>query len=323
MSKFTDQEYLSTEQYRDASNLDARAQLHERFSTNKYGWHRWVYEQYKLAPGSRILELGCGPAYLWRENADRIPAGWDLTLTDFSPGMVQQARQSLRGGPHLFRYGVADAQAIPFEDARFDVVIANHMLYHVPDRARALSEIRRVLRPGGRFYAATNGQSHMRELKELTGRFAPDAGLAASSSAEFFGLEDGRDEIARWFSEVTVHRYKDALIVTEAEPLIAYVRSLITAAQPSPVNSPPAPKSAHRVLRLGERSGSPQDWGGQGGPMSHFHATGCAPRVHRTLRVGNSLGDDQWTALAEFVERALAAHGAIHITKDPGLFEAW
>ena len=58
-----------------------------------------------------------------------------------------------------------DAQDIPFEDDTFGCVVANHMLYHVPDLDKGLAEIRRVLKPGGKLYAATNGEAHMLELE--------------------------------------------------------------------------------------------------------------------------------------------------------------
>jgi ubiquinone/menaquinone biosynthesis C-methylase UbiE len=64
---------------------------------------------------------------------------------------------------------VADAAWIPLADGSMDAVIANHMLYHVSDRRRALAEIHRLLRPGGRLYATTNGLGHMAELREPLG----------------------------------------------------------------------------------------------------------------------------------------------------------
>jgi hypothetical protein len=65
MSKFTDQQYLTTEQYRDSLNLDARAVIHQRFSTNPYGWFNWVFDALvKLPDNAKILELGCGPGYI-------------------------------------------------------------------------------------------------------------------------------------------------------------------------------------------------------------------------------------------------------------------
>ena len=226
MSKMTDQNYLLSEQYQDTSNLDARIQLHRRFSTNRYGWNRWVFNQLDFAPASRILELGCGPGNLWRENIPRIPQGWDVTLSDLSPGMVENAKSGLQDSSRRFEHRVIDAQEIPFESGRFDGVIANHMLYHVPDVERALSEIRRVMRDGGRFYATTVGRAHMEELYELVSRFAGDDELWSGALPESFLLENGVERLERWFSHVVTRRYVDRLIITEADPLVAYVRSM-------------------------------------------------------------------------------------------------
>lgn len=221
-----DRRYLLSEQYRDAANLNARIELHRRFSTNRYGWQRWVFDHFDLPPHARILELGCGPGDLWRENLDRLPSGWDLILSDLSPGMLEQARLALTGagiGP-LPRLKVIDAQSIPYADASFDAVIANHMLYHVPDRAAALAEIRRVLRPEGRFYAATVGEQHLADLRDLI-RPATQRESSADVAGQAFGLENGAAQLAPWFDIVERRNYVDSLVVTEAGPLIAFILS--------------------------------------------------------------------------------------------------
>ncbi len=235
MSKHSDQEYLLTSQYNNADKLNARIQLHWRFSTNKYDWSRWVFDHLQIPALARILEVGCGPAKFWLKNMDRIPVGWDITLSDFSPGMLQEAKQnlhdSLRGRPQgslRIAFEVFDVQSIPFDNAHFDAIIANHMLYHVPDRAKALAEIRRVLKPGGHLYAATNGQNHLLELHELLEKFDPYtmARWFSSASSMPFRLESGSAELSPWFSSITLHRYESDLLVTEAEPLVAYVLSM-------------------------------------------------------------------------------------------------
>ena len=223
MSWFTDTEYLLSDQYRTASNLNARIQLHRRFSTNKYGWTRWIFDHLQLPADSRILDVGCGPSNLWRENITRIPDGWEIILSDFSPGMLGQAQDNLRACRSRFGFQVIDAQAIPFKDGTFDAVTANFMLYHVPDRPRALSEIHRVLKNGGRLYAATHGCDHMREIRELISTIDPHANL--TSTASEFGLENGFDQLSQFFSRVTLVRYEDALVVTEVEPLVTYILS--------------------------------------------------------------------------------------------------
>lgn len=94
MSKIADQHYLLADQYRDATNLDARVRLHVLFSTNKYGWNRWYFDRLDLPPRARVLELGCGPGHLWRDNLDRIPVDWDVALSDFRQGWCGKPKRS-------------------------------------------------------------------------------------------------------------------------------------------------------------------------------------------------------------------------------------
>ena len=75
MSKIDDQQYLSTQQYNIADKFNDRVALHVRFSTNRYGWQRWRFDQLVLPPAGRVLEVGCGPGRLWLDNHERIPAG--------------------------------------------------------------------------------------------------------------------------------------------------------------------------------------------------------------------------------------------------------
>jgi SAM-dependent methyltransferase len=209
----TDQTYLRDEQYRDDSNLNARVELHRRFSTNPEPWHRWVFDRFELPAQATILEVGCGPGWLWRENLDRLPEGWELTLADLSAGMIEKAREGLG---ERAEYRVADVQDLPFDDESFDGAIANHMLYHVPDRPRALAEIARVLRPGGLFYASTNGTDHLKEIKALYVHREPWG----------FRLEEAGDELRQVFVDVEVELFPGDLEVTEAEPVIAFVHSM-------------------------------------------------------------------------------------------------
>ncbi len=228
MSKIIDQTYLLKDQYKDAINLDARVRLHLLFSVNQYGWHRWCFDQYALPAQAHVLEIGCGPAHLWTTNLDRVPPGWRITLSDFSSGMLEQAKQNLSGASQ-FEFEIVDAQSIPFDADTFDAVIANHMLYHVPDRLKALSEMQRVLKPGGEVYLATNGLKHLRELDDLQQRFDSQSDFGWNqTSPQFFSLDVGGTEIALFFEDVHIVRYEDALIVTEAEPLVNYILSMMT-----------------------------------------------------------------------------------------------
>jgi len=222
MSHKTDRKYLLENQYRTADKLNARIFLHERFSANPYGWFRWVFDQFDIPPDSRVLELGCGTGALWLDNKDRIPAGWEIIVSDYFAGMLDEAARNLSVVGRLFEYVIADAQAIPLPDGSTDAVIANHVLHVVPDRKRALSEIRRVLRPGGRFYATANGRNHLREVAELV----KGVGSTVLGHHEDFLAENASEQLSRWFHNVELRRYDDHLDVNEAEPLMDYILSM-------------------------------------------------------------------------------------------------
>jgi ubiquinone/menaquinone biosynthesis C-methylase UbiE len=224
MSKFVDQNYLKTDQYKDATNLNARVTIHDRFSTNSYGWFNWVFDTLARLPAdSKILELGSGPSLLWKSCINRIPAGWKITLSDLSPGMLDAAWRNLVVTGRTFQFQEIDAQSIPFGDETFDAVIANHMLYHVPDRGKALSEIKRVLKTGGHLIATTVGENHMKQMLDWYAQV--HVSKVWESFASPFTLENGMEQLRPYFSQVSLSRYEDDLKVTEIEPLMDYIRS--------------------------------------------------------------------------------------------------
>jgi ubiquinone/menaquinone biosynthesis C-methylase UbiE len=180
--------------------------------------------------GSRILELGAGTGAFWLENKDRIPKGVHVMITDFSEGMLASTKHALGAMGENWNYHVVNAEDIPFDDGAFDMVIANHMLYHVKDKTRAFTEIFRVLKPGGRLYAATNGNAHMKESDELAGSCGMQAPSAMSHSS--FTLQNGKAQLETFFPSVTLKTFEDGLKVTNTDAFMAYIKSFAEAIPP-------------------------------------------------------------------------------------------
>lgn len=221
-----DQDYLLRERYKDASDFSACLQIIKPLLTSQIDYHRWIFSKVRKAPRCRVLELGCGPGDLWRENAGLIPADWEITLSDFSAGMLKDTEKNLSTVNHRFTFQVIDAQSIPFEAASFDRVIADCMLYHVPDRARAIAEISRVLKPGGYLYAATFSKRIFSELEKLLQACKMTTWLDTIGFASTFCLENGREQLAPHFSRIKPHRLKNTLVVTDVEPLLTLMQSI-------------------------------------------------------------------------------------------------
>lgn len=207
-------------QYASDANLNARIALHENYSTAPEHFHDWLFDQINLSATARVLEVGCGSGALWERVRARVPNHWRVTLTDFSFGMASVVREKFLSPP--FTFANCDAQFIPFADASFDAMIANHMLYHVPNVSRALAEFRRVLKRGGTLYAATNGAGHLQEIHTLVASLKGHADFAPERG---FSLENGAAQLQAFFSHVTRLDHPNALRVTHADSLIAYVLS--------------------------------------------------------------------------------------------------
>ena len=216
-------------QYADASNLNARSAIYRFGDPSATPWPRWVFDQLRDLPAdAKVLEIGCGDGGLWKQNLDRLPAGWRIVMSDLSAGMLAAARAALP--PMQFRAFVqGDAERLPFVDGRFDAVIANHMLYHVADRPRALRDIRRVLVASGRLFAGTNSEAHLVPMKDLIEEFLADASPFESHLP--FSMENGAAAIRGAFAKVETRFIRGQLRVTDPEAIVRYVMSVEGAPQ--------------------------------------------------------------------------------------------
>ena len=212
-------------QYQSATNISARIRLHRDYSSNAYGWFPWVYDQCRIRDGLQVLELGCGDGTLWKENISRLPAQIHILLSDISEGMLRDARRSLSQEGPRFSFQVFGCEKIPCADRCFERVIANHVLFYCEDLPAVFSEVRRVLGEDGLFLCSTYGSRHMQEISDLVRRFDSRIVLSAEKLYDRFGLENGRELLSPYFSDVQLLRYEDSIELDRAEPLIEYILS--------------------------------------------------------------------------------------------------
>lgn len=157
-----------------------------------------------------------------------MPADCMLVLSDFSEGMVKTVWEKYSNQKNLLAQKI-DIQNIPLPDNCFDVVIANHMLYHVPDLPKALSEVKRILKSGGKFYAATNGNGGMRPyLHNAFKQVHPEINTFTKGFS--FNLQNGKEMLSRYFDDIQRYDYEDSLSITETQDLVDWLKSTISMA---------------------------------------------------------------------------------------------
>ena len=209
-------------QYGTAEKLNIRIASHERYSERAQDFRAWVLQRLDLAPGLTVLDVGCGSGAFHRDLGRH---GTRIIGCDRSPGMVQEVLA--QAAQYRLPVGAcqAEAEALPFAAGSCDRVMANHMLYHVPDQEQALRELRRVLKPGGRVVMATNAADHGRRFRVLHDEVAGELGYTPTGNlAGRFTLND-LPLVQRVFADAERHVVRSAFVFPTAEAALAYYAS--------------------------------------------------------------------------------------------------
>lgn len=225
MKQEQDRDILLGQEYVDDRHLDVRYRTHQLYTVDPVDFGRWTLEQLPWQGHERVLDIGCGPGDLIRQMGLEH-AGWGLLAgLDFSPGMIAKAVARVDG--QAIVYLVGDAQTLPFPGGSFDVAMARHMLYHVPDIPQAIAKAARVLRPGGQFLTTTNSAYTMPEYEDLRRRAARRFPVLSQPelTTERFSLENAESFLGRFFERVESHILRGTLRFPAAEPLVDYFAS--------------------------------------------------------------------------------------------------
>ena len=205
--RLDDEEFVRG-QYRSPGRLETRISVWQPGADGRTPQDVALALLAAAAPG-RLLEVGCGTGAFAARCLDELAC--DVVALDASAEMVRttQAR-----GVHAV---IGDVQELPFPDADFDCAVAAWMLYHLPDLDRGIAELARVLRPGGRLVAITNGRESLRELYELVGGERRDS---------TFTGENGAGVLGRRFARVERHDVDVTAVFPDREAAAAYLETL-------------------------------------------------------------------------------------------------
>jgi SAM-dependent methyltransferase len=212
-------------QYATEANLRMRQSIQAAYSVPAIDYHRWSLSRLDLVGDERILDIGCGPGTHYAALMEMWPDVRYIGI-DASRGMLDAHPAP---ASTLF---LGDIQHLPFAEDSFDIVMANHMLYHVADLSQALASARHVLHPAGMLMATTNSTRTMPEFQVLLRRAIV---LLSHLNAEQiqppgmlsdrFSLESGTRILSRHFRGVIRHDLPGALVFHAAEPALAYLES--------------------------------------------------------------------------------------------------
>ncbi len=214
--------------YATEGPLAVRIRTHKLYTRPDVDFTAWVLDHVPWRGDERVLDIGCGSGAYIEPVCQRLIRGGHLLADDLSWGMLRDvASKSL---PACVTLLTGDGMRLSLSDGCCDVVLANHMLYHVPQIEGAVAEVHRVLRPGGYFVAATNARGSMQtfiaEMTEACHALGCPIVMPSSLARVRFTLENGWAFLKPFFPNVEQDTLESALVFPEAAPPVAYINSL-------------------------------------------------------------------------------------------------
>lgn len=213
--------YYQTDEF-----LRIREETHEKYTVPKSDFARWTLETLDWSGNETILDLGTGIGTYYSRLMAMKP--------DVHYYANDLSHQMLMNHPADANFlSLSDAMQLPYATDTFDVVMANHMLYHVPSIDNALKEVKRVLKPDGKLLTATNSIHTMPELQVLMRRaivlltrYGATQVRPPALPSDTFALENGTRILANHFFAVVRHDIPSQLIFHDIEPAMTYLESM-------------------------------------------------------------------------------------------------
>ncbi|HRJ43776.1 MAG: methyltransferase domain-containing protein [Caldilineaceae bacterium] len=224
MPLVTEHAYLNY-QYADSEKLRIRQEAHRLYSERTDNFMEWVLDLLDPQPGECVADVGSGHGIYHPFLARR---GAQIIAVDASLGMLAEAVVNARRDNLSVSAVQANAERIPLADGCCDRLMANHMLYHVPDKLAALREMGRVVKTGGRLLFSTNSADNGARMTQLHAEAAEELGLHADNRSPIadFTVESGEPLVRSVFPNAELVMRDDAFLFPTADAFLAYYASM-------------------------------------------------------------------------------------------------
>lgn len=206
-------------------DLLKRIDIHSKFGSRNID--EWMLTLLNLQKGMKILDVGCGAGKQCLSYHQYLQGEADITGGDVNDALLEQARRASADQKADIAYVPLNFnQRFPFDDDSFDLVSCCFAIYYAEDVPYTISEMRRVLKPGGRLFTTgpmrTNKQMFYDVIREATGKPIPPMPGSSRYDSEFL------DTIREQFASVDVHVFENPLTFDSAEPFVEYTRASLS-----------------------------------------------------------------------------------------------
>ena len=211
--------------YSTGKHLGAKYEVMEKYGIHKETFENWVINKLGLTGKEKVLDIGAGNGRFSIPIGKMLKEkGGFLVACDLAEGVMTSSQMETQTHMLPVLHMVADAENLPFLSNEFDMVMANHMLYHLPNLQKGLEEIRRVLKGTGTFLATTNSVKGMPEFFRLHQKTMRELGIPfdVKENDISFSLENGKQILTEYFSHVERWVYDAGFKVTQPEPVLQY-----------------------------------------------------------------------------------------------------
>lgn len=207
------------------SDLAVRINIHDQFGGKDID--QWMLEVLKIQPGSRILDVGCGAGKQCFLYIDHLNGAAEVSGGDVSEDLLKKAveENEKRGNPVTFLPLNFD-KSFPFESNYFDLVSCCFAIYYAEDVPYTISEMHRILKPGGRLFTTGPLPDNKKIFYEIIHEASqkPIPPMPGSSRYESQFLKTMQDQ----FSKVEVFRFENPLSFPAVDPFLAYTKASLS-----------------------------------------------------------------------------------------------